>query len=80
MAALKVVGFEAESTIVFAAIQRLTMPQQERLVALPDRQRLASRWPPVGPMARHRIASWSVWAAGPADGGRRGGTGGLRDR
>lgn len=41
MTTLKVVGFEAESTIPFAAIQRLTIPLQERLAALPDRQRLA---------------------------------------
>lgn len=41
MTLLKIVGFEAESTIPFAAVQRLIIPLHERLPALPDRQRLA---------------------------------------
>ena len=41
MTTLKVVGYEAESTIPYALIQRLIIPLQPGLAALPDRQRLA---------------------------------------
>lgn len=41
MATLTVVGFEAESTIPFAAIQRLIIPLRERIATLPDRERMA---------------------------------------
>lgn len=41
LTALKVVGYEAESNIPFALIQRLIIPLRDRLPGLPDRLRLA---------------------------------------
>ena len=55
-------GYEAESTIPYAALHRLMLPLRQHLPRCRSRTSRRCGWPPGRPRARRRTGSWSGWA------------------